>query len=154
MQVLSSERIGKLNSQKIFCIPSHNQRWMSYFIVRSWGNYLFFPHPDVSNMYPFIKSQGGIYKVFDGEIPFPFYNAEIFTLFGASTVGPGLTSHPDFQIEAFGEDYFDADLYIDRGHFRLLHQREEFIFLEYNRAEKTFGSHEFSRLATILHPSA
>jgi hypothetical protein len=154
MQKLSSQIVKDLNLKKIFCIPSQNQRWMSYFIIRSWGNYLFFPHPDVSNIYPFIKGQGGIYKVFDEAVPFPFYNAEIFTLFGASTIGSNLIYHPDFQIEKYGEDFSDVDLRIDQGIFKLNHQKEEYSFYDFNRPEESFSSNEFSRIAMISSPDA
>ncbi len=151
MQFLSSSSVSSLNSKKIFCIPSNNQRWMSYFLVRSWGNYLFFPHPDVSQMYPFIKGKGGLYKVFDNALPFPFYNAEVFTIFGASTVGTSLAFHQDFQIEVFGEDYFDNDLIINQGCFRLTLDKQEYNFYDFDYPKDTFCSHEFSRYATIIH---
>jgi hypothetical protein len=149
MQELDPKVVAYLNSKKVFCIPSQNKRWMSYFIVRSWGNYLFFPHPDISNMYPFIKTQGGIYKVFDETIPFPFYNTQIFTLFGASTVGAAPSFHKDFQIEIFGEDYFDIDLAIEQAVFKLFHLKEELRFVDYNRSLIKDGPLEFSRMAFI-----
>lgn len=149
MQELSSKTINKLNSRKIFCIPSENQRWMAYFVVRAWGNYLFFPHPDVSRMYPFIKGQGGIYKIFDQTIPFPYYNGEVFTLFGASTVGLSQKYHEDFQMEVFGEEYFDVDLSIYQGRFKLFHQKEEFSFFDINHQKSNFDQNEFSRLSVI-----
>lgn len=148
-QTLSSNKVKELNELKIYCIPDEGGNRMAYYIIRSWGNYLFFPHPDVKNMYPFFKAQGGIYKVFDFETPFPFYNADLFTIFGASTVGSKLSYHPDFLVEDYGADYLDPDLKMEDGIFELNHKNNSFTFLDHNQVRDSYSENELSRLASI-----
>jgi hypothetical protein len=122
---------------------------MAYFIIRSWGNYLFFPHPDIGQMYPFFKGQGGVYKVFDSEIPFPFYNGEIFRIFGAPTIGSGLSYHEDFLIEEYGVDYADQDLKLEGGIMHLQLPELKLTFYDLSWAPGSQGPYELSRLARI-----
>lgn len=97
------------NKIGLFYIPSPTG-FRSYFLKRSWGNYLFFPHPDIESMFPFFIGSGGIYKVFDFTLPFPQMNKNLFNKFGAPTIGPSQEFHPDFQIEKYGVNYQDVDL--------------------------------------------
>jgi hypothetical protein len=149
VQVIPPKVVERLNALKIYCIPDSGSIRMAYYIIRSWGNYLFFPHPDVGNMYPFFKAQGGVSKVFDTCLPFPFYNAEIFTLFGASTVGCARQHHPDFLIERFGEEFTDSDLKLCQDKFELTQQQERLSFYDMNSPLELFQENEFSRLAEI-----
>lgn len=148
-QILSSARVKELNELKIYCIPDEGGNRMAYFIIRSWGNYLFFPHPEVKNMYPFFKAQGGIYKVYDFEIPFPFYNGDLFTVFGASTIGSKLSYHQDFLVEDYGTDYLDPDLAMKDGIFELNHKKVKLTFLDHNHSKDFYSAGELSRLALI-----
>lgn len=106
------------NDLGLYYIPSSNG-FVSYFLKRSWGNYLFFPHPEVSQLFPFILASGGIYKVFDSKLPYPYYNKILFDKFGASTIGTGKVYHEDFLIEQYPDDYFDVDLKINGGLFQI-----------------------------------
>lgn len=117
------------NKLGLYRIPSTGV-YQSYFLKRSWGNYLFFPHPDIERMYPFIIASGGIYKVFDSALPYPHFNKVLFDKFGAATIGPPFAYHEDFLIEKMGEDYFDVDLHLNPGIFRLRVRGEEFIFVD------------------------
>lgn len=119
------------NELGLYYIPSKGN-YVSYFLKRSWGNYLFFPHPEVENMYPFFIASGGVYKVFDTTLPFPSYNRELFNKFGAPTIGCDLEFHPDFQIEKYNEDYFDVDLKIKDHSFLLQFHGSLFHFKDLN----------------------
>lgn len=149
MQLINQTKIEELNALKIFAIPDNSGQRMAYFMIRSWGNYLFFPHPDISNMFPFIKGQGGIYKVFDAAVPFPFTNGQLFTIFGASTLGPSLKYHEDFLIEEYGTDYFDPDLNLRDGVFEIIVKERVVRFLDMNISSEIFQDGEYSRLASI-----
>lgn len=81
-------------------------------------------------MFPFILASGGIYKVFDSTLPFPFTNQRLFDRFGAPTIGTGLQHHVDFLVENCPEDYFDIDLTIHQNQFCLKIQEETFIFID------------------------
>ncbi len=148
-QLISTKRVSELNQLGIFLIPDETQTRMAYYVLRSWGHYLFFPHPGVKNMYPFFKSQGGIYKVFDHQVPFPYYNGELFKIFGASTIGSTLEHHPDFLVEEWGVDYGDPDLNISSGVFELVHKKINFRFLDLELSQTSSASNEFSRDASI-----
>lgn len=117
------------NQLGLYIIPSEGH-YLSYFLKRSWGNYLFFPHSDVDRMFPFILASGGIYKVFDHTIPFPGTNKLLFDKFGAPTVGTGLEHHVDFLVESCPDDYYDIDLTINNGCFELMILKEKFVFLD------------------------
>lgn len=119
----------KWNQLGLYRIPSTGA-YQSYFLKRSWGNYLFFPHPDVERMYPFILASGGIYKVFDSALPYPHFNKVLFDKFGAATIGPQRDFHEDFLIEKLGADYFDVDLGFSAGVFRLRVKEETFLFVD------------------------
>jgi hypothetical protein len=99
------------NQSGLYHIPS-DSGYHSYFLKRSWGNYLFFPHPQVDQLFPFILASGGIYKVFDATTPYPYYNKLLFDKFGAPTIGLNIDYHPDFLVEKYPDDYFDVDLSI------------------------------------------
>jgi hypothetical protein len=149
MQILQQSLIRELNEHKIFCIPQNEGQRMAYYVLRPWGNYLFFPHPDVTNMYPFFKGQGGIYKVFDTTVPFPFYNGELFRIFGASTVGSPLTHHTDFLVEEFGKEYFDQDLLLQDGVFDLQLSKLKLRFFDLYSTPSDTQNYDLCRLARI-----
>lgn len=117
------------NQLGLYFIPSDGH-YLSYFLKRSWGNYLIFPHPEIDPMFPFILASGGIYKVFDSTLPFPFTNQRLFDKFGAPTIGTGLQHHVDFLVESCPDDYFDIDLTISEHEFCLKIQQETFIFID------------------------
>jgi hypothetical protein len=117
------------NQLGLYIIPSDGY-YLSYFLKRSWGNYLFFPHPEIDQMFPFILTSGGIYKVFDSALPFPGTNKRLFDKFGASTIGLKREHHEDFLIESFPDRYFDVDLQINNGQFVLKIKGESFCFLD------------------------
>lgn len=148
-QLIPSQRVADLNRLGIYLIPDETESRMAYYVLRSWGHYLFFPHPGVKNMYPFFKSQGGIYKVFDHLVPFPYYNGELFRIFGASTIGSTLEHHPDFLVEEWGVDYGDPDLQINAGVFELVHKKINFRFLETQNSQTILGVNDFCREASI-----
>jgi hypothetical protein len=150
MQTFSSNAIQKLNGHKIFCIPQMEEGRMAYFVIRSWGNYLFFPHPELRSMYPFFKGQGGIYKVIDTALAFPFFNGELFRIFGAATIGAPSTYHEDFLIEKFGEEYFDPDLMIEDGLVRLTLTNLEFKLFDLHSTPQALGPNDLCQLAKIL----
>lgn len=117
------------NKLGIYFIPSSTGR-VSYFIKRKWGNYLFFPHPESDQFFSTAIARGGIYKVFDNEIPFPQMNARLFTKFGAQTVSHQALPRPDFAIEIWNRDYFDIDMKLEQDRWCLKIEGHEFIFLE------------------------
>ena len=117
------------NKKGLYYIPSENG-YIAYFLKRSWGNYLFFPHPEVEKMYPFILASGGIYKIFDHCLPYPFYNKTLFDKFGAPTIGTSKDYHEDFLIEKYPEDYFDIDLTINSNYFTLKTKDYVFEFID------------------------
>lgn len=117
------------NQLGLYYIPSEND-YTAYFLKRSWGNYLFFPHPEVEKMYPFILASGGIYKVFDTQLPYPFYNKKLFDKFGAPTIGVQREFHEDFLIESYPGDYFDVDLKIEGPRFQLMLKNGLFTFVD------------------------
>ncbi|MBY0515506.1 MAG: hypothetical protein K2P81_01265 [Bacteriovoracaceae bacterium] len=117
------------NQLGLYYIPSEGH-YQSYFLKRSWGNYLFFPHPNVDQMFPFILASGGIYKVFDSTLPYPGMNKKLFDKFGAPTIGVQREHHEDFLIESFPSDYFDVDLEIKASQFILKIKRDPFCFLD------------------------
>jgi hypothetical protein len=117
------------NQLGLYYIPSENE-YTAYFLKRSWGNYLFFPHPEVEKMYPFILASGGIYKVFDTQLPYPFYNKKLFDKFGAPTIGVQREFHEDFLIESYPGDYFDVDLKIEGPRFQLMVKNSLFTFVD------------------------
>lgn len=127
------------NELGLYYIPSSGN-YVSYFLKRSWGNYLFFPHPEVGNMYPFILGTGGIYKVFDCTLPFAFYNRELFNKFGAPTIGCVQEYHPDFLIEKYQEDYFDVDLTLKDKSFMLNLRGKTFLFTDLDAQETDPGA--------------
>ncbi len=120
---------SKWNDLGLYYIPSDNE-YTSYFLKRSWGNYLFFPHPDVEKMYPFILASGGVYKVFDSKLPYSFYNKTLFDKFGAPTIGVKRSFHEDFLIESCPGDYFDVDLKILENQFQLMIKNTLFTFVD------------------------
>jgi len=81
-------------------------------------------------MYPFILASGGIYKVFDTQLPYPFYNKQLFDKFGAPTIGVQKEFHEDFLIESYPGDYFDVDLKIEGNDFRLMLKKGLFTFTD------------------------
>lgn len=117
------------NQLGLYYIPSGNG-YMSYFLKRSWGNYLFFPHPEVDKMYPFILASGGIYKVFDHTLPYSFYNKKLFDKFGAPTIGLEREYHEDFLIEKYPDDYFDVDMMVDKNLFKIKMKSHTFEFID------------------------
>lgn len=117
------------NQLGLYYIPSEND-YRAYFLKRSWGNYLFFPHPDVDRLYPFILASGGIYKVFDCSLPYSFYNKKLFDKFGAPTIGVERDYHEDFLIEKYPQDYFDVDLSVENNIFRLKTKKHTFEFID------------------------
>jgi hypothetical protein len=117
------------NKLGLYFIPSEGH-YVSYFLKRSWGNYLFFPHPEIDLMFPFILASGGVYKVFDSTLPYPYTNKRLFDLFGAPTIGTGLDHHVDFLVENHPHDYFDVDLTITEHEFALKIGRENFRFID------------------------
>ena len=117
------------NQLGLYYIPSENE-YTAYFLKRSWGNYLFFPHPEVEKMYPFILASGGIYKVFDTHLPYPFSTTKLFDKFGAPTIGVQREFHEDFLIESYPGDYFDVDLKIQGHHFELMLKNSLFTFVD------------------------
>ena len=117
------------NQIGLYYIPSENG-YTAYFLKRSWGNYLFFPHPEVEKMYAFILASGGIYKVFDHTLPYSFYNKKLFDKFGSPTIGLEREYHEDFLIEKFPEDYFDVDMSIEKNIFRLKMKNQTFEFID------------------------
>lgn len=132
------------NQLGLYIIPSEGH-YLSYFLKRSWGNYLFFPHPDVDRMFPFILASGGIYKLFDANLPFPETNKRLFDKFGAPTIGTGRDYHVDFLVESVPEDYFDVDLSVSPQKFELTIKHEVFSFLDAG-AEAPFKGHPLHRL--------
>lgn len=117
------------NQLGLYIIPSDGY-YVSYFLKRSWGNYLFFPHPEIDKMFPFILASGGIYKVFDSALPFPNTNKRLFDKFGAPTIGLQREYHKDFLIESFPNEYFDMDLQVNNGQFLLKIKGESFCFVD------------------------
>jgi hypothetical protein len=122
----------QLDQLGILYIPYSQGPFTSYFIKRSWGNYLIFPHPEVENLKAHMDGSGGIYKVIDLELPFPWYNKWLFDRYGASTIGPKNEWKHDFLIENVPENYYDVDLSLDEEASRIhLHYRQEkLIFLD------------------------
>jgi hypothetical protein len=149
MQILSQALIQELNQSKLYCIPQVEGGRMAYFLIRPWGNYLFFPHPEIKNMYPFFKGQGGIYKIIDSAIPFPYYNGELFRIFGASTVGSPLSYHEDFLVEEYGIEYFDPDLHIQDGVIHLTLPQLQLRFYDLHSAPSSLFKYDLCRLALI-----
>jgi hypothetical protein len=119
-----------LNKHHIYFIPCSDSKYQAFFCGTSWGNYLIYPHYDLEKMHHFIKSCGGIYKLFDIEIPFPQSNKKLFDLFGASTVGSKLEFHPDFLVESSPEEFYDPDIKInaERGLISYRHGDQVFHF--------------------------
>lgn len=117
------------NKLGIIFIPSECGR-VSYFVKRSWGNYLFFPHPQTDQFFESAKARGGIYKVFDNQINFPQMNERIFCKFGAQTVTCSSLKRAEFPIEKFGEEYFDMYLVAQEDQWEMTIQKEIFIFSE------------------------
>jgi hypothetical protein len=132
------------NTLGLYFIPSSGH-YTSYFLKRSWGNYLFFPHPEVDKMYPFILSCGGIYKVFDFTTPFPFYNKQLFDKFGAPTIGTKALHHPDYLIEHMPEDYFDVDLKLGPSSIQMKIQKKLFLFKDTDSEDYLDGAHHLYR---------
>jgi hypothetical protein len=124
------------NKLGLYFIPSENN-YVSYFLKRSWGNYLFFPHPEIENFFPFIIGSGGLYKVFDCALTYPFYNKLLFDKFGAPTIGAARNYHEDFLIEQYPDEYFDVDLKLIEQTFHLKIKNQAFAF---NDLEGTFSS--------------
>lgn len=119
----------KWNQLGLYYIPSENG-YTAYFLKRSWGNYLFFPHPEVEKMYPFILASGGIYKVFDYSLPYSFYNKKLFDKFGSPSIGLTREYHEDFLIEQYPADYFDVDMAIEKDIFRIKMKNQTFEFID------------------------
>ena len=117
------------NQIGLYYIPSENG-YTAYFLKRSWGNYLFFPHPEIEKMYPFILASGGIYKVFDHSLPYSFYNKKLFDKFGSPTIGLERDYHEDFLVEKFPDNYFDVDMSIEKNIFRLKLKNINFEFID------------------------
>ena len=132
------------NRLGLYMIPSHGGH-TSYFLKRSWGNYLFFPHPEIENMFPFILSCGGVYKVFDCTLPFCYYNKLLFDKFGAATIGPERDHHEDFLIEKFPDEYFDVDMKLLNNAFNLQIKDQSFLFLDVDSKAETPEAHHLLR---------
>ena len=118
------------NKLGLYYIPS-DTGYQSYFLKRSWGNYLFFPHAEIEQTFSFIIASGGLYKVFDKTLPFKQVNQKLFNKFGAPTIGTLREFHPDFQIEKYGEQYQDIDMTIENDIFTYtLLSGEVFTFID------------------------
>lgn len=135
-----------LNQIGLYYIPYKDQ-YYSYFLKRAWGNYLFFPHPEIEKLYPFIIDNGGIYKVFDFSLPFKFYNKELFVKFGASTIVKEQTFESSFRCETFGIDYFDMDIKLTNQQILILKKNTKINLFDSNESsfEKNIGEHYFFR---------
>lgn len=134
-----------LNQLGLYYIPSDNG-YTAYFLKRSWGNYLFFPHPEVDKLYPFILASGGIYKVFDSQLPYPFYNKKLFDKFGAPTIGVNREFHEDFLIESYPGDYFDVDLTIEAPRFEIKLKTTTLTFIDGGPENPPVSAHTLFRL--------
>ena len=132
---MKSQQTTFLNKHHIIVIPQSTGPFYSYFVRRSYGNYLFFPHGDLEPMFNFFKSQGGIYKVFDINLPFPYMNQRLFDIFGASSIGPEIDFHSDFKIEKMNEEFHDPDLFLNEHSFQLKQIETVFHFSDKTRPE-------------------
>lgn len=125
----------------------------SYFVLRSFGNYLVYPDALASFNEDLFKSRGGVYRQLIHDIGLiSLSQVQIFRVFGASAVLHGRHEGQDSEsmpIEFFGKNFIDPTVKLNTGswgglYWMMKQELDKVIFLSpdhfFSKDDKIFRS--------------
>lgn len=128
------QRSTELKELGILFVPDYDLGLNSYFLKRSYGNFLFFTHPKISQLSNYIENSGGIYKVLEYHNVFKNELSFLFNIYGSSliTTNQNFIFDKSYKQELWPSEYFDADMNFleEISSIEVLYKKKKLLFVD------------------------